>query len=42
MIDLIKELHKYGIRVIFEAVFNHSSNYNFTLNLALSEGKDSK
>ncbi len=42
MIDLIKELHKNGIRVIFDAVFNHSSNYNFAFNLALSEGKDSK
>lgn len=42
MVDLIKELHKNGIRVIFDGVFNHSSNFNFAFNLAMSEGKDSK
>lgn len=42
MVDLIKELHKNGIRVIFDAVFNHSSNYSFAFNLAMSEGENSK
>lgn len=42
MVDLIKELHKNGIRVIFDAVFNHSSNFNFAFNLAMSEGENSK
>ena len=42
MVDLIKELHKNGIRVIFDGVFNHSSDRHWSFNLALAEGKKSK
>ena len=42
MVDLIKEFHKNGIRVIFDGVFNHSSNHCFAFNLAMAEGPDSK
>lgn len=41
MVDLIKELHKNGIRVIFDGVFNHSSDRHWTFNLALAQGPDS-
>ena len=42
MVDLIKELHKNGIRVIFDGVFNHSSNFNFAFNNIMIDGKKSK
>lgn len=42
MVDLIKEFHKNGIRVIFDGVFNHSSERHWSFNMALAEGKDSK
>lgn len=42
MVDLIKELHKNGIRVIFDGVFNHSSERHWSFNLALAQGKNSK
>ncbi|WP_067142398.1 alpha-amylase family glycosyl hydrolase [Oceanivirga salmonicida] len=42
MVDLIKELHKNGIRVIFDGVFNHSSERHWSFNLALAEGENSK
>lgn len=42
MVDLIKELHKNGIRVIFDGVFNHSSEHHWSFNLAMAQGKDSK
>lgn len=42
MVDLIKEFHKNGIRVIFDGVFNHSSERHWSFELALAQGKDSK
>ena len=42
MVDLIKEFHKNGIRVIFDGVFNHSSNEHWTFNMVLSDGENSK
>lgn len=42
MVDLIKEFHKNGIRVIFDGVFNHSSDRHWSFNLALAEGEKSK
>lgn len=42
MVDLIKELHRNGIRVIFDAVFNHSSNRHWSFNTTLIEGEASK
>lgn len=42
MVDLIKELHRNGIRVIFDAVFNHSSNRHWNFNTTLIEGETSK
>lgn len=42
MVDLIKELHKNGIRVIFDGVFNHSSERHWSFNLAMAQGPDSK
>lgn len=42
MVDLIKELHKNEIRVIFDAVFNHSSDRHWTFNIVLAEGEKSK
>ena len=42
MVDLIKELHKNGIRVIFDGVFNHSSSEHWTFNMVLADGENSK
>ena len=42
MSDLIKEFHKNGIRVIFDGVFNHSSDRHWTFNMVLAEGEGSK
>ena len=42
MVDVIKELHKNGIRVIFDGVFNHSSDRHWTFNMVLAEGSESK
>ena len=42
MVDLIKEFHKNGIRVIFDGVFNHSSNEHWTFNMVLVDGENSK
>ncbi len=42
MVDLIKEFHKNGIRVIFDGVFNHSSDRHWTFNMVLAEGEKSK
>ena len=42
MVDLIKELHRNGIRVIFDGVFNHSSNRHWSFNQVLMEGENSK
>lgn len=42
MVDLIKELHKNGIRVIFDGVFNHSSDRHWSFNIVLAEGENSK
>ena len=42
MVDLIKEFHKNGIRVIFDGVFNHSSNEHWTFNMVLADGENSK
>lgn len=41
-VDLIKELHKNGIRVIFDGVFNHSGPNHWSFELAMLEGKKSK
>lgn len=41
MVDLIKEFHKNGIRVIFDGVFNHSSDRHWSFNLALAQGEKS-
>lgn len=42
MVDLIKELHKNEIRVIFDGVFNHSSDRHWSFNMILSDGEESK
>lgn len=42
MVDLIKEFHKNGIRVIFDGVFNHSSSEHWTFNIVLADGENSK
>lgn len=42
MVDLIKELHRNGIRVIFDGVFNHSSDRHWSFELVLAEGENSK
>ena len=42
MVDLIKEFHKNGIRVIFDGVFNHSSSDHWTFNMVLADGESSK
>ena len=42
MVDVIKELHKNGIRVIFDGVFNHISDRHWTFNMVLADGKDSE
>ena len=42
MVDLIKELHRNGIRVIFDGVFNHSSSEHWTFNMVLADGENSK
>ena len=42
MVDLIKELHRNGIRVIFDGVFNHSSSDHWTFNMVLADGESSK
>lgn len=42
MVDLIKEFHKNEIRVIFDGVFNHSSDRHWTFNIVLAEGENSK
>jgi len=42
MVDLIKEFHKNGIRVIFDGVFNHSSSEHWTFNMVLVDGENSK
>jgi len=42
VIDFIKELHKNGIRVIFDAVFNHSGPRHWSFELAMAEGEKSK
>ena len=42
MVDLIKEFHKNGIRVIFDGVFNHSSSEHWTFNVVLADGENSK
>lgn len=41
-IDLIKELHRNGIRVIFDAVFNHSGPRHWSFEQVMLEGKNSK
>ncbi|MGM0509203.1 MAG: alpha amylase N-terminal ig-like domain-containing protein [Fusobacteriota bacterium] len=41
-VDLIKELHKNGIRVIFDGVFNHSGTNHWAFELAMAEGKNSE
>ena len=42
MVDLIKEFHKNGIRVIFDGVFNHSSSEHWAFNMVLADGENSK
>ena len=42
MVNLIKEFHKNGIRVIFDGVFNHSSSEHWTFNMVLADGENSK
>ena len=42
MVDLIKEFHKNGIRVIFDGVFNHSSSEHWTFDMVLADGENSK
>ena len=42
MVELIKEFHKNGIRVIFDGVFNHSSSEHWTFNMVLADGENSK
>lgn len=41
-VDLIKELHKNGIRVIFDGVFNHSGPRHWSFEDIMVNGKDSK
>ena len=41
MADLIKELHKNGIRVIFDGVFNHSSDRHWSFNMVMADGEKS-
>ncbi|BDU51461.1 alpha amylase N-terminal ig-like domain-containing protein [Haliovirga abyssi] len=41
-VDLIKELHKNGIRVIFDGVFNHTGKNHWSFELAMAEGVNSK
>ena len=42
MADLIKEFHKNGIRVIFDGVFNHSSDRHWTFNMVMADGEKSE
>jgi len=42
VVDLIKELHKNKIRVIFDGVFNHSGTNHWAFELAMAEGEKSK
>ena len=42
MVDLIKELHKNGIRVIFDGVFNHSSDRHWSFDVVMAQGESSK
>lgn len=42
MVSLIKEFHKNGIRVIFDGVFNHSSERHWSFDIAMMEGAESK
>ena len=42
MADLIKEFHKNGIRVIFDGVFNHSSDRHWTFNMVMADGENSE
>ena len=42
VVDLIKELHKNGMRVIFDGAFNHSGSRHWSFELALAEGEESK
>jgi cyclomaltodextrinase / maltogenic alpha-amylase / neopullulanase len=41
-VDLIKELHKNGIRVIFDGVFNHSGPTHWSFEAAMADGEQSK
>ena len=41
-VELIKELHKNGIRVIFDGVFNHSGPTHWSFEAAMAEGEHSK
>ena len=41
-VDLIKELHKNGIRVIFDGVFNHSGTTHWSFEAVMAEGEKSK
>ncbi|VWL85812.1 alpha-amylase family glycosyl hydrolase [Oceanivirga miroungae] len=41
MVDLIKEFHKNNIRVIFDGVFNHSSERHWSFNMVLADGENS-
>lgn len=42
MVDLIKEFHKNKIRVIFDGVFNHSSDRHWSFNMILADGEKSE
>lgn len=42
MANLIKEFHKNGIRVIFDGVFNHSSDRHWTFNMVMADGEKSE
>jgi 1,4-alpha-glucan branching enzyme len=41
-VDLIKELHRNGIRVIFDGVFNHSGPGHWSFEHVMLEGDKSK
>lgn len=41
-VELIKELHKNGIRVIFDGVFNHSGTTHWAFEAVMAEGEKSK